>query len=233
MGRIKYTRPEREAMIAVFLKAAREIIGAEGIARVSIRAVAKKTGYSSASLYLYFKDLDELISMAVMEYYEAFCRELTGLSAGDARQAYTEAWRTICKYAFDFPEIFQHIFFAPRARPMKETAEAYYEIFPQKIEDGGEALRRLLLAGTLEERNFAILGTLIDDGSLSATEAELVSNMTVGYFRTLLDERRGPVGDSHNAEPTERQLTAVDFLLRSAIKNKRLDMVPAGLYNPD
>ena len=65
MGRNRYTPQERNKITATFIRCTREIIDLEGIQQVSIRKVAQTAGLNSATLYLYFDDADELITLAV------------------------------------------------------------------------------------------------------------------------------------------------------------------------
>ena len=76
MGRSKYSPEERERIITTFIRAAREIVDLEGVENVSIRKVASLAGFNSATIYLYFKDLDELITLASISYLENYCRTL-------------------------------------------------------------------------------------------------------------------------------------------------------------
>ena len=52
--------------MTTFIRAAREIIDAEGIDNISIRKIASLTGMNSATMYLYFPDSDVLTTMALM-----------------------------------------------------------------------------------------------------------------------------------------------------------------------
>ena len=221
MGRMKYTRDERASVISVFLKATREIIDAQGVAAVSIRAVANKTGYSSASLYLYFKDLDQLISMASMSYLRAYCRELAQCrsAAPTARELYLDTWRLLCKYAFMYPNVFRHLFFTAHGSPLGETVAAYCRLLSDGPGESAGELEELLSGGTMEERSAAILSPLVSGGTLSEQQARLIIGMTVGYFRLLLDEVLAGGGIDADSM-TRRQLRAMDFLLDAAIKKK-------------
>ena len=77
MGRTRYTDEERGRIMTTFIRAAREIIDAEGIDNISIRKIASLTGMNSATMYLYFPDSDVLTTMALMGYLEKYCRALT------------------------------------------------------------------------------------------------------------------------------------------------------------
>ena len=109
------TRLERKLNVKrLFINATMTIIQEEGIEEVSIRKVAKITGYNSATLYTYFKNLDHLIFLASMKFLKEY---IIGLDA------YTEkaetpleesilVWEFFCKCSFKKPEIYKSIFFS-------------------------------------------------------------------------------------------------------------------------
>ena len=59
---------DHEARRRDFIAAAYEIIMEEGLANTTVRAVAKKAGYTTGALVHYFKDKDELIREA-LDYF--------------------------------------------------------------------------------------------------------------------------------------------------------------------
>lgn len=59
---------DHEARRRDFIAAAYEIIMEEGLANTTVRAVAKKAGYTTGALVHYFKDKDELIR-EVLDYF--------------------------------------------------------------------------------------------------------------------------------------------------------------------
>jgi AcrR family transcriptional regulator len=51
-----------------FIEAAKELLKVEGLSAVSVRSVSEKAGYSYATLYNYFKDLNDLIFECVRDF---------------------------------------------------------------------------------------------------------------------------------------------------------------------
>lgn len=78
---------QEERIKTYFLDAAKNLLRAEGLKGVSVRNVAYRAGYSYATLYNYFKDINDLLFRCV----EDFCQEV-----GDFVAARTERrlpWR--------------------------------------------------------------------------------------------------------------------------------------------
>lgn len=57
-----------------FLEATKEILKGEGIKALSVRNIAERAGYSYATLYNYFKDQTELISLSLLDFKDE-CRD--------------------------------------------------------------------------------------------------------------------------------------------------------------
>lgn len=219
MGRTRYSPNERERMVTLFIDTAREIMDAEGLEQVSIRKVAKSAGYNSATMYLYFRDVDELITMAAMSYLSEYIRAL-GEEQSErrtARDTYMNTWRLFCRYSFLYPQVFHRIFFYPHSTPLEETIARYYEIYPHQLDSIGGAVNLMLRRGALESRDYAVLRPMVEEHAIGEKEAGFVSEMAVGYFRRLLDEKRRQGREADDEELTKRQMDALDFLLDGAM----------------
>ncbi|MEX0893041.1 MAG: helix-turn-helix domain-containing protein, partial [Gemmatimonadota bacterium] len=58
MGIAERREREREQVRTLIVEAARDILSAEGLEALSMRAIAERIEYSPATIYLYFKDKD-------------------------------------------------------------------------------------------------------------------------------------------------------------------------------
>jgi AcrR family transcriptional regulator len=70
MGITERREREREALRTSILEAARDILSEQGLDALSMRAIAERIEYSPATIYLHFKDKDELIHCVVEEGFE-------------------------------------------------------------------------------------------------------------------------------------------------------------------
>lgn len=214
MGRNRYTPQERNKITANFIRCAREIIDLEGIQQVSIRKVAQTAGLNSATLYLYFDDADELITLASMSYLENYCRTLAAdiPQLQNVYEIYLHTWKVFCLHAFSHPLIFYHLFFRPHSKPLAETVLRYYEIYPGQLAVTDGPVREMLLAGDLEARNQKVLAPLAQEGFFPAAHLPLINDLTICYFRKLLEECDAQSGTLANQQQTDRMLAAIQFL---------------------
>ncbi|NJK84900.1 MAG: TetR/AcrR family transcriptional regulator [Bacteroidales bacterium] len=56
-----------------FIQATKDILKGEGIQSISVRNIANQAGYSYATLYNYFKDVNDLVFLCVSDFQEE-CR---------------------------------------------------------------------------------------------------------------------------------------------------------------
>ncbi len=215
MGRMKYSETERIQMIATFLKATQQIINEEGLEQISIRKVAKIAGFNSATIYLYFQDLDELITIASMGYLEEYCRQLEANTPkiSSAYEIYLYTWKLFCQFAFKNPQIYYHLFYNTHSKPLNESVAKYYQLFPNALSHCSSTIWEMLHSGSLEKRNYQVLYPLVKEGMIEEESVELINDLTLCYFRKILESVcENPNLDSE--EQTKKVLDAVCFLLK-------------------
>jgi AcrR family transcriptional regulator len=71
---MKNKQIQEERMKGYFIQAAKEILKSEGIKAISVRKIAERAGYSYATLYNYFRDVNDLIFECVIDF-QAECSE--------------------------------------------------------------------------------------------------------------------------------------------------------------
>lgn len=85
MGTAERRRREKNELRREILAAARELFAREGYESVSMRRIADKIEYSPTTIYLHFKDKDELIREICDEMFVLLTRKLQkAFAAGDS-----------------------------------------------------------------------------------------------------------------------------------------------------
>ncbi len=115
---------QEKRMRGYFTQATKEMILAEGTKSLSVRSIAEKAGYSFATMYNYFTDVNELISYCIVDF-AAECEEYInskndqstrGLPNIEAKvKAYTE-------YMVQYPGIFE-LFFIEKISASDKSVE--------------------------------------------------------------------------------------------------------------
>ena len=113
-----------------FIQAAKELLKGEGLKRVSVRIVADRAGYSYATLYNYFKDLNDLIFECVKEF-EAECAEHVAAKTKKSpagKQRIKDIVMAYAGYFTEYPGVLELFFLEQMTESCRkpETAELIY-----------------------------------------------------------------------------------------------------------
>src|SRR5882762_4813068 len=80
MGVKERREREKTALREEILEAARELFVTEGYEKVSMREIAKKIEYSPTTIYLYFRDKQDLIHQVCQETFAMLIQTLKSLN---------------------------------------------------------------------------------------------------------------------------------------------------------
>ncbi len=112
MGIIERKERDKQEMRLKILETAQQIFIEEGFEKASIRAIADRIEYSPATIYLYFKDKNELF-FAVHELgFEKLLEEMTKAIEGinDPVEELRQRGFAYMKFAFENPEMYDLMF---------------------------------------------------------------------------------------------------------------------------
>ncbi|WP_161845884.1 TetR/AcrR family transcriptional regulator [Pseudoflavonifractor sp. 524-17] len=216
MSRPPYCTEQRNQVFACFINAASEIIESEGTDALTLRRVAKKAGYNSATLYNYFKDLDHLAVYASMKYFEDYNRNLARYLAGekDDFQRFLFMWRFFCASAFRHPHAYYNLFYGKYSGELTDITRDYYQVFPEELGEMDGSTLELLTCGSLAERSWGLLRPVLAKGTLSPDEQGAVNEIILYCFKELLTQKI-QLGDALDSQTLiERQLGYIHLLLR-------------------
>lgn len=105
MGVSERRQREKKAVRTQILVAATELFANEGLGAVSMRKIADKIEYAPSTIYLYFKDKEELCSAIVVEVFEELTAILKGIHAADLPPLETleKGLRAYIQFGIDHP----------------------------------------------------------------------------------------------------------------------------------
>jgi len=119
MGIAERREREREQVRMRILEAARDILSDEGLAALSMRGIAERIEYSPATIYLYFRDKDELIAAMVEQGFERMTEYVAddiaalGPRAASALERYGAMGRAYARFALENTAYFRVMFELP------------------------------------------------------------------------------------------------------------------------
>lgn len=111
---MKNKKIQEERVKGYFIQATKDILKGEGLNGISVRNVADKAGYSYATLYNYFKDINDLIFICVNDFQEE-CKEFVNSQTKGDTAGIEKLKATIIaylKYFTEYPGIFDLFYLA-------------------------------------------------------------------------------------------------------------------------
>lgn len=123
---------QKQRIMRIFIDATKEIAEEEGISKITIRNVADRAGYNSATIYNYFDNVESLIAFAmidsVTEYLHGFAHILS--QDFDPIVALLLSWRIYAECSFKNPGAYAYVFNSEHTEDSLSRLETYFEIFP-------------------------------------------------------------------------------------------------------
>jgi len=99
---------QEERIRGYFIEATKEILKGEGSRALSVRNIAERAGYSYATLYNYFKDQTELISLSLLDFKDE-CRDAINSNIRKSRPGKEEIVSIVVGYVnyfVQYPGVF-------------------------------------------------------------------------------------------------------------------------------
>ncbi|WP_295150476.1 TetR/AcrR family transcriptional regulator [uncultured Peptoniphilus sp.] len=209
---------KKKKVMICFIEATEDLMKKDDIDKISIRKIAKKAGYNSATLYYYFEDLEHLILFASIRYL----REYTSVLARNIKKDMTtiEKYRTVYEtfnhYAFRSPVIFHNMFFGKYSPMLLEVIKEYYDIFPDDLEGHDELLRGLLTQGNMYSRDKQIVDQLVSEGTIEDKKSDITLKIIISVHESYVYEAMIQ-GDKLDLDSHEKSFLEIfDYLLDNA-----------------
>jgi AcrR family transcriptional regulator len=147
MNAIARRRQHKEELRRVILDAATNIFVHQGYENFSMRKLAEEIEYSPGSVYLHFKNKEELFECLVEESFARLLRTLTGLQNGRVRQdpvdELKKGMRAYVGFGLRNPSDYRFVFML--TPPVRKR--------PYKVHGAFEALRSMV-SRCIEEKRF-------------------------------------------------------------------------------
>lgn len=174
----------RMEMRSAILDAAREIVAAEGVDRLTIRAVAQAVGYSAGALYEYFDSKEDILTALYFEGSDGLAGQcertvashVEGSTAVEALIALGHAYRS---YALSHPELYRLVFGGFKTLPEPLAADC-----PEESHGGFDTLIQVAIQGVTEQSMVDLPPPVIAAAAWSAVHGfvslELSGHLTGG-----------------------------------------------------
>lgn len=191
---------EKRKNAIAFVEATQSLIDAEGLEKISIRKIAEKAGFHNSTIYLYFKDANQLILLASLKHFNEYSRKLAdfGNMIASPTDKFLAIWQAFGETVFYRPHIFRNFFFGKYSDNLTPIINQYYRLFPEEKPAYTKEIEDMYFGGNITERCIQILRPLIDVESTRVTgeNLQLVNAIIVACLKQLLDQAcTGPALD--------------------------------------
>ena len=209
---------KKKRVMMYFIEATQELILNEGIENLSIKKIAKKAGYNTATIYNYFEDLEELILYSSVDYLKIYLKDLRSEINPDMKaiEMYETIYKVFVHHSFEKPEIFHTLFFGKYSYKLEKIIKKYYEIFPDDITGQSDITKSVLIEANIHNRDIPVMKQMIKEGSISEEEAPYIMETIVrvhqSYLENILQQRDKISLDEHK----NKFFKIFNFLLNSA-----------------
>jgi len=174
-----------------FINATQAMIEADGIENISVRKIARKAGFHNSTIYLYFKDLDELAMLASMKYFREYNQALDELNKKNAppEDNFICIWDYYMEASLKNAKIFYNFFFGNHSDDLTAFIKGYYEYFPKERKPFSHLIESMYYGKNFTERSMVILLPLVelDTNNITTENAEMINDLIIAYSKYLLE----------------------------------------------
>lgn len=205
-----------------FIDAAQGILEEEGLDGLTIRRVADRAGYNSATIYSYFENLEHLAFYASLKYLKSYLVRLSAMTLPhNGLERFTAIWRCFAAEAFQYPDYYYNIFYAPHRFQFNDSIRLYYQIYPEQLENISEDLLPMLMGSNIYERDFESLKRCVDQGYFSADRIPEINDIVVLLFQSYLLRVRSGESDLPLEEHVDRIIRYFTAIIKGYICKAR------------
>lgn len=188
---------QMQRMWQYFVDATVEIIDQKGIENITIREIASRAGYNSATIYNYFQEVSHLIFFASLKYLNKYILELPKqMEKGkNPLEQYLLSWESFCKHSFEEPDVYYAIFLADLGERPEELLEHYYNVYQTDLYgEVTEDIRTLITEYNFSKRSRLALNQSAQEGFISEEDIPNINEKSLliwqGMLTTVLNNRR-------------------------------------------
>ncbi|WP_283606896.1 TetR/AcrR family transcriptional regulator [Faecalispora anaeroviscerum] len=182
---------KRKRMMIFFIEATRELLLTEGVDGLSIRKIATKAGYNSATIYNYFQDLEHLTLFGsvcyLRDYVASLAKSLT--PEMNSLERFRMIYRCFNDIAFRNPDIFHNLFFGRRSEMLGDVLHTYYyDLFPEELSGISSTMRQMMISGSMRERDYVTMQAMVQEGFVAPEKADITLDLIIATHQTFIYE---------------------------------------------
>lgn len=212
---------KQNRMKQYLIQATREVVQKESYQDITIRKISAASGYNSATIYNYFKNLDELISLTLIDFVIPYFKAMTTLLKIQQKSYITFLliWKTYAMYSFREPDIYTHVFYSEKTAEILGKLPVYIDLYASAPLPQDDELLHRSLGRTIQERDDLAIDPCIKDGYFKPKDKGYITDFS--YALSLGMCRQIKVEHEDAKKMTARFIDyQIDFLLQHSTINE-------------
>ncbi len=177
-----------------YIELATRIANEQGINHLTIRRLADELNCSSAALYRYFKNKEELTYFVNLQVLETYIERLNKaqLIWDNPWDVYTGVWDCYAREAFTHTEAYDQLFFRHSNTILNDKINEYYKMFPNNITNANEIFQEMLSTADFMSRDYRMCIRCAEANAISYEKSKQLNRSVCmlfkGYFKTVQNE---------------------------------------------
>lgn len=175
-------------IIKIFVSSTIDIIKNEGIDQVTVRKVAKISGYNASNIYNYFDNNRQLIFFASINFMKEYFHEIEKniQNDQDPLNEYIQLWKVFCRYSYHNPKIYYSIFGENIDESPQVLIEKYFKLYPENFKYSPAEYLPVLTDSFSKNNITKPLEKCIKNGYFSVAEAEKIDEVNMLFYQGML-----------------------------------------------
>ena len=176
-------------IIRIFINSTIDIIQKEGFEGVTVRSVAKKSGYNAATIYNYFDNNRQLIFFASLSFLKDYFKDIEKIIKANNKEPieqYLKLWEIFCNYSYQNPKIYYSIFGENIDEDFKSLIEKYFKVFPENFDYSPADYLPVLTDSYSVDNITKPLLDCIEQDCISKEDAKMIDESSMLYYHGML-----------------------------------------------
>ncbi len=164
MGIVERREKQKENLRQEILNAASELFAKDGYESVSMRKIAEKIEYSPTTIYLYFKDKNDLLNQICEETFANLIKDWQKIEnkTDDPLTGLSKAMRAYVEFGLKYPNHYEVTFINPLADYLGKDEHPFEGSMGQKaFEHIVSQVAKSMEAGQIKQGDVAMISQLI------------------------------------------------------------------------
>lgn len=205
-------------IIRIFINSTIDIIQNESLESVTVRSVAKKSGYNAATIYNYFDNNRQLIFFASLSFLEDYFKDIDHIIKSNDKEPmeqYIKLWEIFCQYSYQNPKIYYSIFGENIDENFKSMIEKYFKVFPENFDYSPADYLPVLTDSYSVDNITKPLLDCIELDCITKEDAKMIDEASMLYYHGMLSLMVNKRVEYTVSEATEKTINHIRQIIRN------------------